>query len=387
MKLIIGENIRDYRKKNNLTQEQFAERLGVTYQSVSRWENGTTYPDLELLPAISDLLSITVDELLGMPEAKKEEKAKEAFDELRRECIKRNYDADRIVAIIRDIRRNHMDSDWAWRPWCEGNEHVFRDPKILPEVRLMAENYLERHPMDNHTLRTMANIEDEKHLENFLEKNTSEFDCSRRKLLFDRYWFLRNIEKFEPERRYQLYFGIEMLLYPTALIGLYPDTEKKNAADEFMEKILELIRDKADGNKPDMWIIDRLELGFKRAARLAAEEKYDEALSVISDCVALLEETMNITDEVVLPTSCRFLDGMKWTAKEDWSDKNNPDADKERYIFISTTLEGASNCYCVFPSQFEYELSKKCFDALRTKPEFISLKERVNTLIVTRKDN
>ena len=61
MKLIIGENIRDYRKKNNLTQEQFAERLGVTYQSVSRWENGTTYPDLELLPAISDLLSITLD--------------------------------------------------------------------------------------------------------------------------------------------------------------------------------------------------------------------------------------------------------------------------------------------------------------------------------------
>ena len=61
MKLIIGENIRDYRKKNNLTQEQFAERLGVTYQSVSRWENGTTYPDLELLPAISDLLSITVE--------------------------------------------------------------------------------------------------------------------------------------------------------------------------------------------------------------------------------------------------------------------------------------------------------------------------------------
>lgn len=96
---------------------------------------------------------------------------------------------------------------------------------------------------------------------------------------------------------------------------------------------------------------------------------------------------MKITDEVVLPTSCRFLDGMKWTAKEEWSDKNNPDADKERYIFISTTLEGASNCYCVFPSQFEYELSKKCFDELRTKPEFISLKERVNTLIVTRKDN
>ena len=66
MKLTIGENIRTFRKKNDLTQEALADRLGVTYQSVSRWENGSTYPDLELLPAISELLAVTVDELLGM---------------------------------------------------------------------------------------------------------------------------------------------------------------------------------------------------------------------------------------------------------------------------------------------------------------------------------
>lgn len=63
MKLTIGENIRNYRRKQDLTQEEFAECLGVSYQSVSRWENGATYPDIELLPAISKLLGITVDEL------------------------------------------------------------------------------------------------------------------------------------------------------------------------------------------------------------------------------------------------------------------------------------------------------------------------------------
>ena len=52
MKLTIGENIRNYRRKQDLTQEEFAERLGVSYQSVSRWENGATYPDIELLHAI-----------------------------------------------------------------------------------------------------------------------------------------------------------------------------------------------------------------------------------------------------------------------------------------------------------------------------------------------
>ena len=65
MKLTIGENIRNFRKKNDLTQDAFADRLGVTYQSVSRWENGITYPDLELIPVIAQTLSVTVDELLG----------------------------------------------------------------------------------------------------------------------------------------------------------------------------------------------------------------------------------------------------------------------------------------------------------------------------------
>ena len=126
MKLSIGENIRSYRKKNDLTQEALADRLGVTYQSVSRWEKGATYPDLELLPAISEIFGISVDELLGMPTIEKEKRAKETFDELRRECMKKDYDADHIVEVIRDIRRNYMNTDEAWRPWVEGNDRAFR---------------------------------------------------------------------------------------------------------------------------------------------------------------------------------------------------------------------------------------------------------------------
>lgn len=116
MKLTIGENIRNYRKKNDLTQEEFADKLGVSYQSVSRWENGSFYPDLELIPVIAEELGVTVDTLFGLPEIEKEKRAEQAFDDLRRECIKSDYDATRIVELIRDIRRNYMDSDSAWRP-------------------------------------------------------------------------------------------------------------------------------------------------------------------------------------------------------------------------------------------------------------------------------
>ena len=65
MKLNIGENIRRLRRAADMTQEQLADKLGVAYQSVSRWENQTTYPDIEFLPALAGIFGVTVDELIG----------------------------------------------------------------------------------------------------------------------------------------------------------------------------------------------------------------------------------------------------------------------------------------------------------------------------------
>ena len=385
MKLAIGENIRKFRKKNDLTQEALADRLGVSYQSVSRWENGATYPDLELIPTIAEVLAVTVDELMGMPQIEKEKRAAEAFDELRRECIKRDYDADKIVELLRDIRRNYLNSESAWRPWSEGNDRAFRDPKILPEVRLLAEAYLERHPMHPHTIQTMADIEDEDHLEDFLEKYTTSFDCSARALMFRRYQRRGDAEKFEPERRYQLYEAFDTLLCPSYLLKWGESKENKAAADQFMETVLSLIRCDAEDDGLDKWVEDRIELGLKSAARSISVGNQDEALLKIEAVVKLLEDTMAITDEVLLPTSCRFLDGMEWRAEEAWMSRyNNPDSPEERFIYISTEMKGMSNCYCIFPGNYYDILSGKDFDSLRDHPKFAELINRVKTLIVTR---
>ena len=70
--ITLGSNIKKYRKDRKITQEQLAEVLGVSDQAVSRWENGTTYPDIELLPTIAVYFGVTMDELMGM-EAYKDE--------------------------------------------------------------------------------------------------------------------------------------------------------------------------------------------------------------------------------------------------------------------------------------------------------------------------
>ena len=80
MIVYIGENIKRLRLQKELTQETLAEFLGVTFQSVSRWERGESYPDITLLPAIASFFNVTVDSLLGVSKVTDEEKIKEYLD-------------------------------------------------------------------------------------------------------------------------------------------------------------------------------------------------------------------------------------------------------------------------------------------------------------------
>lgn len=60
----LGERIAQARKSSGYTQEEFAQMLNVTAQAVSKWENGNSCPDIQLLPKISEILKISIDELL-----------------------------------------------------------------------------------------------------------------------------------------------------------------------------------------------------------------------------------------------------------------------------------------------------------------------------------
>ena len=60
----IGAFIAENRKKNGMTQQQLANRLGVTNKTVSRWENGNYMPDLSLLQPLAENLDVSLNELL-----------------------------------------------------------------------------------------------------------------------------------------------------------------------------------------------------------------------------------------------------------------------------------------------------------------------------------
>lgn len=64
----LDENIYRLRMEHNLSQEQFAELLGVSRQSVSKWETGTSIPDLDKLMKMCDIFTVSLDELTGRTE-------------------------------------------------------------------------------------------------------------------------------------------------------------------------------------------------------------------------------------------------------------------------------------------------------------------------------
>ena len=77
MNLLIGENIKRIRHERDLTQEEVAAHLGISFQSISKWERGDGYPDITMLPALANYFKISVDELLGMGEIAKKDKYNE----------------------------------------------------------------------------------------------------------------------------------------------------------------------------------------------------------------------------------------------------------------------------------------------------------------------
>lgn len=64
---MLGDNIKNLRKKCGFTQEEFANRLNVVRQTVSKWEKGYSVPDAEVLKKIAELLETDVSQLLGGP--------------------------------------------------------------------------------------------------------------------------------------------------------------------------------------------------------------------------------------------------------------------------------------------------------------------------------
>lgn len=121
----LGNNIKQLRIKSGLTQEQLASRIGVSAQSISKWETGSTMPDITLLPIISSEFGVTIDELFNITiemKLKRLEQKLDIEDVLSREDFYEyeNYlknllneynDKKQILSLLAHLYHHRIESD------------------------------------------------------------------------------------------------------------------------------------------------------------------------------------------------------------------------------------------------------------------------------------
>ena len=112
----LNEQIKKYRTEMNLSQEELAEKIFVTRQSISNWENGKTYPDIHSLLLLSSLFGISLDQLVkGDIEVMKEVIQKEEIEKMNR--YGRIYTVMLIVTAISAVPLFMWLGVWAFVPW------------------------------------------------------------------------------------------------------------------------------------------------------------------------------------------------------------------------------------------------------------------------------
>ena len=152
MEINLKDTLRRLRKEKNLTQEDVAEYLGITAQSVGKWERGEGFPDITLLPSLALYFGVTVDDLLGVGAERQEERIREILDEAERLFVLRRI--DEYNKLLREALRTFPNEHRIMRRlmtgihWSDCGEHK-EDGYFAVELgeRILAES-------TNHRLRT-----------------------------------------------------------------------------------------------------------------------------------------------------------------------------------------------------------------------------------------
>lgn len=121
----LGCKIKQLRHKAGLTQEELANQLGISAQSVSKWENAITMPDINLLPALSGVFGVSIDELFDLTVEQKLLRIENRMDmeaeltgdvffeyeEYLKRQLDENSDRCRILSLLGHLYHHRMESD------------------------------------------------------------------------------------------------------------------------------------------------------------------------------------------------------------------------------------------------------------------------------------
>ncbi len=288
MKIILAENIKRLRRERGITQGQLADAMSVTPQSVSRWENSLSYPDVTQLPILAQFFNVTLDELMGNDVSPKNKLIAELNKANEKLSENDTYPNRRRVADILEKLVN-IDPQQYCTSYFVNVSHL-HDHARLQSARKLCRRILDSLPVEKRTsiLIPILSVEDEEHRYLWRDYATNDTDMATWDDMLLCVYRVKHSDEWEKQRQRNIYTSVLKALYLHANdvpsladrkfrkgITYYPfssvDTLKSAV------ELLNVYSKRAD----DIFLQERIFVEFHYAISLFGEEKFDEGFAML----------------------------------------------------------------------------------------------------------
>lgn len=328
MEIIFDRNLKKLRKDKNLTQEELAGFLGISFQSISKWERNEGYPDITMLPILANYFDVTVDELIGSDIITKEEKIKSYLDTYWHFNVSGPYEKAKETA-----EKAYAEYPYEWSIidiYCLSlTKGYTEDPgDKLPKLRAICKMIIDECKDANirmHAVYSMLFAESDDNVEEWFLQVPGTYDFTEWERREDRYFERGQMEKFTEQKQnnmYQLY----RYLIDKMMRGL-------SSAEEFVYAYQHRIavRNALFGENAtyarDSYAFDCMQL----AAALFRCSRVDEGFKELEKSVDCWEKWFAIPENTVLKYEGCLFDTKSRIKKNTW----NAEKVLEKFIELS----------------------------------------------------
>lgn len=211
MNITLANNLKKLRLAKNLTQEDLAGYLGISFQAVSKWEREEGFPDITMLPIIANYFGISIDTLLGNDAVSVEDKIRNYCDEYERYNVQGKM--DEAVAVAKQA---YHDFPYDWRVidiYCRALTRGYSEHPgdKLPELRSICQMIIDKctdAKIRMHAVYSMLFAEDDEYVEKWFAEVPETYDFSEWERREERYYDRGQTDKFRAQKQenmYQLY--------------------------------------------------------------------------------------------------------------------------------------------------------------------------------------
>lgn len=307
----LSESIKLLRKQKNLTQEDIASALGMTYQAVSRWETGASYPDVELLPALASVLDVSLDALFRIDEKSEERKIEQYLTE----CDKViNIPEEEIKLTKKYVAELPSNAFLKYRLLSAyknaGTEYA---KGKLGEMRKLCQ-YVVDHCTDSEwfrdqALNDMISVEDDDNLDIWLSLLDNRTVISSSNALTNRYFYRNEVDKYNVAIQQDIISSLKKIFLDDFCkrdAATYKNAESRSEGQRKILQIIDVLRNPEI--ECDAWIDTRAFAYMRLAGGEFGAGNNENGYIALEKSLELYVTIAELADDAELKYNCPSLD-------------------------------------------------------------------------------